>query len=82
MIFIDDNEYTFNNIVESVLELYRFPLLIVLPKDNEYDAIILSVAHKKIIALGADKIREFGKPTHILYDLKYLFSKNETDIRL
>ena len=24
MIFIDDNEYTFNNIVESVLELYRF----------------------------------------------------------
>ena len=52
------------------------------PKDNEYDAIILSVAHKKIIALGADKIREFGKPAHILYDLKYLFSKNETDIRL
>jgi UDP-N-acetyl-D-galactosamine dehydrogenase len=52
------------------------------PKDNEYDAIILSVAHKKIIALGADKIREFGKPVHILYDLKYLFSKNETDIRL
>ena len=30
-IFIDDNEYTFNNIVESVLELYRF-LLIVLSK--------------------------------------------------
>lgn len=52
------------------------------PKDNEYDAIILSVAHQKIIALGADKIREFGKRTHILYDLKYLFSKNETDIRL
>jgi len=52
------------------------------PKNNEYDAIILSVAHKKIIALGADKIREFGKPDHILYDLKYLFSKKETDIRL
>ena len=52
------------------------------PKDNEYDAIILSVAHEKIIALGVDKIREFGKPTHILYDLKYLFSKNESDMRL
>ena len=49
---------------------------------NEYDAIILSVAHEKIIALGVDKIREFGKPTHILYDLKYLFSKNESDMRL
>ena len=44
MIFIDDNEYTFNNIVESVLELYRFPLLIVLPKDNEYD--VLSHTYK------------------------------------
>ncbi len=52
------------------------------PKVNEYDAIILSVAHEKIIALGVDKIREFGKPTHILYDLKYLFSKNESDMRL
>ncbi len=52
------------------------------PKDNEYDAIILSVAHKKIIELGIDKIREFGKSNHVLYDLKYLFSKNETDIRL
>ncbi len=52
------------------------------PKNNEYDAIILSVAHKKIIELGIDKIREFGKPNHVLYDLKYLFSKNETDIRL
>lgn len=37
IIFIDDKTYTFNNIVESVLELYRFPLLIVLPKDSEYD---------------------------------------------
>jgi len=44
MIFIDDNEYTFNNIVESVLELYRFPLLIVLPKDTEYD--VLSHTYK------------------------------------
>ena len=52
------------------------------PQDNEYDAIILSVAHKKIIELGINKIRDFGKPNHVLYDLKYLFSKNETDIRL
>jgi UDP-N-acetyl-D-glucosamine/UDP-N-acetyl-D-galactosamine dehydrogenase len=52
------------------------------PKDNEYDAVILSVAHEKIIELGIDKIREFGKPNHVLYDLKYLFSKNESDIRL
>ena len=52
------------------------------PKDNEYDAIILSVAHEKIIELGIDKIKEFGKPIHVLYDLKYLFPKNESDIRL
>lgn len=52
------------------------------PKDNEYDAIILSVAHEKIIELGIDKIKEFGKPIHVLYDLKYLFPKDESDIRL
>ncbi len=52
------------------------------PQDNEYDAIILSVAHKKIIELGISKIRDFGKPNHVLYDLKYLFSRNQTDIRL
>jgi len=51
-------------------------------KNDEYDAIVLSVAHKKIIKLGSKKIRKFGKVNHVLYDLKYLFNKDESDIRL
>lgn len=51
-------------------------------KDNYYDAIILAVSHNEFLKLGVEKIRTFGKAGHILYDLKYLFSKEETDMRL
>ena len=43
---------------------------------------ILAVAHDKIKEMGVREIRTFGKETHLLYDLKYIFSKNETDLRL
>tara|TARA_B100000214_G_C23943642_1_gene616926 strand:- start:18 stop:1232 length:1215 start_codon:yes stop_codon:yes gene_type:complete len=39
-IFIDNKEFTFNNIVESILELYRLPVAIVLPKEQEIDGLI------------------------------------------
>tara|TARA_B100001287_G_scaffold259817_1_gene247383 strand:- start:345 stop:1565 length:1221 start_codon:yes stop_codon:yes gene_type:complete len=39
-VYIDQNQYTFNNLVESILELYRFPVLIVLPREDEYDALV------------------------------------------
>ena len=56
--------------------------LIKAPKQANYDAVILAVAHNKIKEMGAREIRSFGKETHLLYDLKYIFSKNETDLRL
>ena len=49
---------------------------------GEYDAIILAVPHSEFIAMGAAAIRLFGKPDHVLYDVKYLFPANETDGRL
>jgi len=52
------------------------------PQKNRYDAIILAVAHDVIKELGAEKIREYGKHYHLLYDLKYLFSAEQTDLRL
>ena len=39
-VYIDKKEFTFNNIVETILELYRFPILIVLPRDEEHDTLI------------------------------------------
>ena len=52
------------------------------PEQHKYDAIILAVSHDEFIKLGSKKIREFGKENHILYDLKYLFPKNQSDLRL
>ena len=49
---------------------------------NNYDGIILAVAHNEFVEMGVEKIRALGKTSHILYDLKYVFSKEDTDIRL
>ena len=52
------------------------------PNQGNYDAVILTVAHDKTKEMGARQIRTFCKETHVLYDLKYIFAKNETDLRL
>jgi UDP-N-acetyl-D-glucosamine/UDP-N-acetyl-D-galactosamine dehydrogenase len=52
------------------------------PAVNAYDGIILAVAHNEFRALGAEKIRKHGKAEHVLYDLKYLLSASESDLRL
>ena len=52
------------------------------PEKNKYDAIIMAVAHDEIKELGYEKIREYGKNPHLLYDLKYLFGAEHTDLRL
>ena len=51
-------------------------------KNNYYDGIILAVKHKKFIDMGLNKIRKFGKKNNVIFDLKYIFSKNLTDIRI
>lgn len=56
--------------------------LISKPAMNNYDGIILAVAHNEFVEMGVEKIRALGKTSHILYDLKYVFSKEDTDIRL
>ena len=52
------------------------------PTANSYDGIILAVAHNEFVELGVEEIRTLGKADHVLYDLKYIFSKEDTDIRL
>ncbi|WP_025647170.1 MULTISPECIES: Vi polysaccharide biosynthesis UDP-N-acetylglucosamine C-6 dehydrogenase TviB [unclassified Psychrobacter] len=52
------------------------------PTVNNYDGIILAVAHNEFVDLGIEQIRAFGKNEHVLYDLKYVFTKEDTDIRL
>ena len=52
------------------------------PEPSHYDAIVLAVAHRQFKASGAAAIHAYGKPKHVLYDLKHLFNAAETDIRL
>lgn len=56
--------------------------LAAMPAINAYDAIVLAVAHAEFRELGADGIRAFGKPGHILYDVKSVLTKGEADGRL
>jgi UDP-N-acetyl-D-galactosamine dehydrogenase len=52
------------------------------PTQETYDGIVLSVAHHQFKAMGVDAVRALGRQNHILYDLKYLFPADATDIRL
>lgn len=52
------------------------------PQNGVYDAIILAVAHKQFVEMGAQAIRAFGKPEAILYDIKGVFGKTASDMRL
>ena len=47
-----------------------------------YDAIVVAVAHDEFVEAGAEALREYGKSNHVLFDVKYAFSKEETDGRL
>ena len=48
-------------------------------EDKIYDGIIIAVAHNQFKKMGSDKIRHLGK---YAYDLKWIFSQHETDLRL
>ncbi len=52
------------------------------PEVGSYDGIILAVAHNEFAEMGAKVIRGFGRAEHVLYDLKYVFSPDQSDLRL
>ncbi|WP_442593189.1 Vi polysaccharide biosynthesis UDP-N-acetylglucosamine C-6 dehydrogenase TviB [Parapusillimonas sp. JC17] len=52
------------------------------PHAGAYDGIILAVAHHQFVGMGATAVKALGKPDHVLYDLKYVLSADEADIRL
>lgn len=56
--------------------------LITEPQAGSYDAVILCVGHQKFRDLGVDTIRGFGKPNHVLFDVKHILPKDAVDARL
>lgn len=53
-----------------------------LSASGSYDAAVLAVAHEQFKTMGSAKIREHLKPEGLIYDLKYLLDKSESDLRL
>jgi UDP-N-acetyl-D-galactosamine dehydrogenase len=68
------------SVEEAVHEYGITPVAI--PEAGVYDAIVLAVAHKQFREMGAASIRALGKATAVLYDLKYVLSAQESDLRL
>jgi UDP-N-acetyl-D-galactosamine dehydrogenase len=56
------------------------------PKSNlvssTYDGILIAVAHDKFRSMGLKKILDLCKENRVIYDLKYLFSADQVDLRL
>ena len=53
-----------------------------LPEEAQYDAVILAVAHNAYRSLGVEAIRRLLKDEGLIYDLKYVLPRGESDLRL
>ena len=49
---------------------------------NTYAGIIIAVGHTEFLKWGHKKIRSFGLTNSILYDVKSIFDKQVSDMRL
>ena len=51
-------------------------------KKNNYDALLITVAHDEFRSLGEDYVKNLCKKTRVIYDLKNLFRSDKIDLRL
>ena len=49
---------------------------------NIYDGIIITVRHDYFKKMGIKSIKKLCKKNHVIYDLKYLFPKDQVNLRL
>jgi UDP-N-acetyl-D-galactosamine dehydrogenase len=50
--------------------------------DDSYDAVVLAVAHRQFVELGAERIRRLAKAEHVFFDIKHAFPKDAVTARL
>jgi UDP-N-acetyl-D-galactosamine dehydrogenase len=67
---------------EHTRQEYGIDLLEELPAQDEYDAILLAVAHEQFRLLGVDGLRRLGRPDAVVYDIKGMYPKDAVDGRL
>jgi UDP-N-acetyl-D-glucosamine/UDP-N-acetyl-D-galactosamine dehydrogenase len=56
--------------------------LVTTPEPEAYDGVILAVAHNSYREAGAAALRGYGQPGHVFCDLKSVFARDESDLRL
>jgi UDP-N-acetyl-D-galactosamine dehydrogenase len=52
------------------------------PERQTYDAIVLAISHQQFKEMKYEGITELGKSHCVIYDLKYLLSKDQSNLRL
>ncbi len=52
------------------------------PETGAYDGIVLAVAHDAFRAAGSEALRRFGRGEGVFCDLKSVFARDESDLRL
>jgi UDP-N-acetyl-D-galactosamine dehydrogenase len=53
-----------------------------LPANGQYDGIVIAVSHREFVAMSVEQMRQLGKETHILYDIKDVLPADKVDGRL
>jgi UDP-N-acetyl-D-galactosamine dehydrogenase len=53
-----------------------------LPAHGVYDAVVVAVGHRQFVETGVAGVQALGKDGAVLYDVKGIFGKDETDGRL
>ena len=56
--------------------------LVTTPEPEAYDGVILAVVHDSYREAGAAALRGYGRPGHVFCDLKSVFARGESDLRL
>ena len=64
--------------IKNIYNIYPVKKL----KENSYQGIIIAVRHRNFKDMGIKAIKRLCKTNHVIYDLKYLFLKNQVDLRL
>lgn len=65
----------------EVAREFGFSTISELP-EGRYDGIVIAVAHNEFKNMGADRIRSLGKASAVIYDLKYVLTQDQSDLRL
>jgi UDP-N-acetyl-D-galactosamine dehydrogenase len=51
-------------------------------RERHYDAVVLAVGHREFKEMGIEQIRKLTKTHSVIFDVKYVFGRDEVDGRL